>query len=296
MIKGDVFNKQYFPSNTFALFIDTFLNSKNGIINGYKNSFALSNTTNSITISSGALCVRGRFIREDSSTTINVSYNTNTYCKLVIEIDLDKVNTISELNQVVYKVLSSESGYPTLTQTDIVKNESGIYQYELARFMCNSSGISQFTDKRTFIDFNGMYQEVENAIHDIEQGSIFRLKGERLWTNNNPTTSFGPQTVSFTTNDYDYYRIGFRLKTDSGSNRKIYMDIKPGDAFDVVYHTWYTPGSQGYIQSLCRTYCGSSNNSITFTKCFKYFSNNPTAKTQDDNTCMIPLTIDGYYL
>lgn len=294
MIKGDVFNKQYFPSNTFALFIDTFLNSKNGVINGYKNSFALSNTTNSITISSGALCVRGRFIREDSSTTINVSYNTNTYCKLVIEIDLDKINTISELNQVVYKVLSSESGYPTLTQTDIVKNESGIYQYELARFMCNSSGISQFTDKRTFIDFNSMYQEVENAIHDIEQGSIFRLKGQRLWTNSNQNASFAAQTISFATNDYDYYRIGFKMSTDR--NRRFYMDIKPGDQFDAIYHSWYSPGGQGYIETMARAYCSSSNHSISFTKCETYDSQHPTNAKRTDNAKCVPVIIDGYYL
>ena len=178
MIKGDVFNKQHFPSNTFALFIDTFLNKKCGIVADYKNGMALSNTTNEITISSGALCIRGRFIREDSNTTINVSYQSNTYCKLIIEIDLDKVNTLSELNQVAYKIVSSETDYPTLVQTDIVKNESGIYQYELARFMCNSSGISQFTDMRTFLDFASIYEEIREHIEDIDEGSIYLLRSE----------------------------------------------------------------------------------------------------------------------
>ena len=178
MIKGDVFNKQSFPSNTFALFMDTFLNKKCGVIADYKNGMALSNTSNQITVSSGALCIRGRFIREDSSTTLNVSYQSNTYCKLVIEIDLDKVNTLSELNQVTYKILSSENAYPTLVQTDIVKNESGIYQYELARFMCNSSGISQFTDMRTFLDFDSIYDEIREHIEDIDEGSIYLLKTE----------------------------------------------------------------------------------------------------------------------
>ena len=102
MIKGDVFNKQYFPSNTFALFIDTFLANKCGIIADYKNGMNITNTTNQITISSGAACIKGRFVREDSYTTLSVSYQTTTYCVLVIEIDLDKVNTISELNQVKY--------------------------------------------------------------------------------------------------------------------------------------------------------------------------------------------------
>lgn len=168
MLKGDVFNKQYFPSNTFALFIDTFLDSKNGIVNGYKNNMSLTNTSNQITISSGALCVRGRFIREDSSTTLDVLYSNTTYCKLVVEIDLDKINTVSELNQLKYKIISSETDYPNLTQSNIIMTESGIYQYELARFICNSSGISNFTDMRTFLDFNSIYTEIRNHINTID--------------------------------------------------------------------------------------------------------------------------------
>lgn len=172
MIKGDVFNKQYFPSNTFALFIDTFLANKCGIIADYKNGMNITNTTNQITISSGAACIKGRFVREDSYTTLSVSYQTTTYCVLVIEIDLDKVNTISELNQVRYYIITSESDYPTLIQTDIVKNESGKYQFELARFICNSSGINSFVDKRTFLDFNSIYAEIRRHIEDIDAGTL----------------------------------------------------------------------------------------------------------------------------
>lgn len=38
MLKGHVFKKQRFGNEIFALFIDTFLNGKNGISNNYKNS------------------------------------------------------------------------------------------------------------------------------------------------------------------------------------------------------------------------------------------------------------------
>lgn len=172
MIKGDVFDKQYFPSNTFALFINTFLDSKCGIINGYKNSMSMTNTTNQITVSSGAACIKGRFLRENSSTTLSVSYQNNTFCRLVIEIDLDKVNTAAELNQVYYKIIASESNYPTLTQTDIVNNESGIYQYELAKFKANSNGISDFQDTRTFIDYNSIYSHIDDVIDALVAGGV----------------------------------------------------------------------------------------------------------------------------
>ena len=168
MLKGDVFNKQYFSSNTFALFVDTFLASRCGIINGYKNSMDISNTTNQITVSSGAVCIRGRFAREDSYTTINVNYQSNMYCILVIEVDLDKINTPSEFEQASYKVIAGENTYPSLTQTNIVMNEAGIYQYELARFTCNSSGITNFEDRRTFLDFNSIYAEIRQHIADID--------------------------------------------------------------------------------------------------------------------------------
>ena len=57
-----------------------------------------------------------------------------------------------------------------MTQTNIVKNVSGIYQYELARFKTGSSGITNFQDMRTFLDFDSIYAQIEkeNHIFDID--------------------------------------------------------------------------------------------------------------------------------
>lgn len=111
----------------------------------------------------------------------------NAYCKLVIEVDLDKENTESQLNQVSYKIVKSASGYPNLTQTDIVANNSGIYQYELARFKTNTNGITDFEDKRTYLDFATIYsqieteyrailQELENELAKVKDGSAYIFK------------------------------------------------------------------------------------------------------------------------
>ena len=94
------------------------------------------------------------------------------YCKLVIEIDLDKTNTESDFQQGTYKIVKSASGYPNLTQTNIVKNNAGVYQYELARFKTTSSGITDFQDMRTFLDFDSIYAEVRQHIEDIDSGSL----------------------------------------------------------------------------------------------------------------------------
>ena len=186
MLKGYVFSKQLFENPIFALFINTFLDGQNGISNNYKNGMAVSYSGSNITISSGAVCIQGRFLGEDTSTTLNAGTN-NLYCKLVIEIDLDKQNTETELNQATYKIVTSGTGYPNLTQTNIVKNNTGIYQYELARFRTVSSGITDFQDMRTFLDFDSIYEqiqsnyqsvldELEQELANVKDGSDYLLK------------------------------------------------------------------------------------------------------------------------
>ena len=172
MLKGHVFSKQIFGNPIFALFINTFLNNQNGVSDNYKNGMAISYSGSNVTVASGAVCIQGRFLEEDTSTTLSAGTNSG-YCKLVIEINLDEINTESDFNQASYKILTSASGYPSLTQTNIVKNNSGVYQYELARFRTSSSGITNFQDMRTFLDFDSIYQKIQEEIDNIKNGSAF---------------------------------------------------------------------------------------------------------------------------
>ena len=180
------FAKQIFGNQIFALFINTFLNGKNGISNNYLNSMQVSYSGSTVTINSGVVCIQGRFVEEDTNTPISAGTD-NSYCKLVIEIDLDKENTESELNQVSYKIIKSTSSYPNLTQQDIVNNNSGIYQYELARFRTSASGITDFQDKRTFLDFSSIYNQIQTEyravleqlqeeLSNVKDGSDYLLK------------------------------------------------------------------------------------------------------------------------
>ncbi len=143
MLKGHVFSKQLFGHPIFALFINTFLNGENGVSDNYKNGMKVTYNQNILNIDSGAVCIQGRFLEEDVSTSITAGTDT-AYCKLVIEIDLDKQNTESEFVQGTYKIVKGTNAYPELTQTNIVKNNAGIYQYELARFKTGANGISEF--------------------------------------------------------------------------------------------------------------------------------------------------------
>lgn len=182
MLKGHVFSKQLFGNPIFALFINTFLNGVNGVSNNYKNGMAVSYSGSTVTINSGAVCIQGRFLEEDTSSSVSAGTDS-AYCKLVIEIDLDKENTDSEFTQGYYKIVKSTSGYPNLTQTNIVKNVSGIYQYELARFRTSSSGITEFQDMRTFLDFTSIYNQITQEYRAVLAQLETELEGVESQSN-----------------------------------------------------------------------------------------------------------------
>lgn len=185
MLKGDVFAEQLFENQIFALFINTFLNGNNGVASNYKNKMAITYSGSNLTIDSGAVCIQGRFLEEATTSTINVG-ETNKFHKLVIEVDLDKTNTAQNFQQAYYKILSSATNYPSVTQNNIIKNVSGIYQYELARFKTDGSGnVTDFQDKREFLDIESIYDAIEtsttallDSIEDSADDLIADLKTE----------------------------------------------------------------------------------------------------------------------
>lgn len=170
MLKGHVFKEQVFGNQIFALFADTFLDKKCGIFN-YKNNMKLTVTGNKIVVNSGCICIRGRLLEEDTYTEIATDTDT-VFCRLVIEINLNKENTDVSFNQATYRIVKGITGYPNLTQNNIVANNSGVYQYELARFKTSNNGIESFKDMRTFIDFDSIYAEIRQKIKNIEMGEL----------------------------------------------------------------------------------------------------------------------------
>lgn len=214
MLKGHVFSKQLFENHIFALFINTFLNGEDGVSDNYLNGMEVTYSGSNVTIASGAVCVQGRFIEEDSSATLNAG-TSNLYNKLVIEIDLDKQNTETSLNQVSYKIITSSSGYPNLTQSDIVKNNAGIYQYELARFRTNASGITDFQDMRSFLNFESIYQKIqadyqsvleqlEEELASVEDGSAYMLNNRFTIINSSINLITDKNGITTFSNNVDY--------------------------------------------------------------------------------------------
>ena len=203
MLKGHVFAGQVFGNQIFALFINTFLNGANGVSNNYKEGMAITYSERNIHIASGAVCIQGRFLEEDTGKDITVDTDSQYY-SLVLEINLDEANTEESFLQANYKIIKNSTNYPTLTQNDIVKNNAGTYQYELARFRTSTSGITEFTDRRTFLDFNSIYSaiqiefrgvltQLEEELAAVEDGSAYFLNSRLKIFHNEADDSQGKE-------------------------------------------------------------------------------------------------------
>ena len=203
MLKGHVFSKQIFRNPIFALFINTFLNGENGVASNYKNAMQPTYSGSNVTINSGAVCIQGRFLEEDSGRDI-VADTDSQYCSLVLEINLDAVNTSDSFLQADYKIIKNASNYPVLTQNNIVKNNAGTYQYELARFRTSASGITDFQDRRTFLDFDTIWDfidqewnvklsEFEEELAAVEDGSAYFLNSRLKIFHNQADDSQGKE-------------------------------------------------------------------------------------------------------
>lgn len=161
MIKGHTYDKQLYNSVAHRLLNREFLDNENGILNqGSK--CGMTYTTNSITVNDGFIVIQGGITEIEYSDTINVELD-DSYCRLVYELDLSKVNDESNFNQGKLKIISSSSGYPSLTQQVLTEN-SGVYQFELAQFKAATAGITNFVDKRTYLRSGDTLDSLKTAL------------------------------------------------------------------------------------------------------------------------------------
>lgn len=183
MIKGFRFTNQLANAEVDARIHQEFLNKADGIFYGME----LTNATNSITISEGLCEIAGRPVAIIGNETVTTS-TESLYCLLILEVDLSKETTKDVFNQVAFKVLTSSTAYPTVTQQDINKynGTDKLYQLEFARFRTGSSGITEFKDTRKFLNFNGIYgamqkeyrellQQLKQELANVENGSAYML-------------------------------------------------------------------------------------------------------------------------
>lgn len=149
-VQGITFSKQAVSSNDDAHIYKILLNGRKGKTKGCKMTFG----TDDIYVSSGYFWAANRLISIPSTETVSTPVITSgtAYCRLVFEIDLNKVNTNAEFNQGYFKVLSSTTDYPSITQSDL-DNGGNVYQLPFAKFIKSVSGISAFVSELESIGF-----------------------------------------------------------------------------------------------------------------------------------------------
>lgn len=143
-IRGITFSKQTVTSNDDAHINQILLAGKEGRTKGCKMTFG----KDDIYISEGYFFAANRLIQIPSPETIATPVITagTTYCRIVFEVDMRKVNTNLEFNQGYFKVLTSTLNYPEIVQEDI-ENGGNVYQLPFAKFVKTLNGIASFVDE-----------------------------------------------------------------------------------------------------------------------------------------------------
>ena len=184
MIKGFRFTNQLANAEVDARIHQEFLNKNDGIFYGME----LSYTSNSITVTEGLCEIAGRPVAVIDSETVSAGTD-NLYCLLILEIDLSKDSTKDVFNQASFKLLTSSTSYPAVTQQDInmYNGSNNLYQLEFARFKSGTGGITEFKDTRKFLSFSGIYaqikadcdaiiNQIKQELENVEDGSSYLLK------------------------------------------------------------------------------------------------------------------------
>ena len=143
-IRGITFSKQSVSSNDDAHINKLLLGGRKGKTKGCKMTFG----ADDIYISEGYFFAANRLIEVSSIETVAtpVVSSGTTYCRLVFEIDLTKTNASSAFNQGYFKILSSTTDYPSITQQDL-ENGGNVYQLPFAKFTKTVSGIGSFVSE-----------------------------------------------------------------------------------------------------------------------------------------------------
>lgn len=165
MIRGHVFAYQTFSNEAFALFMDFLLAHKSGVIKGC----AVSNTSSSVSLGSGYLWIKGRPIQIVGTETIDVA-NDSMYNIFCLVVDLSRTNTTESFTQAYTTIVKSASDYPTLTQQDLTDGGT-VYQFPLAKFKTTNGVISDFVNMVERIDYNSIYQLIQDTLNGIIDGS-----------------------------------------------------------------------------------------------------------------------------
>ena len=113
-----------------------------------------------------------------------------------------------------------------------------------------------------------------------------RVSGVTLWTNSNPSNTFGNQTVQFNATDYDKFEVICRLSTSN--DIRVCQTVYKGSEYRLM-EVGYETNDNAFIRSVTITSSGAS-----FGDCSGYGVGSNTQFTSTNNNALIPLEIKGF--
>lgn len=216
-IRGITFSKQSVSSNDDSHMHKMIFNGRQGKTKGCKMTFG----TDDIYISEGYFLAANRLIEISSSETVStpVVSSGTLYCRLVFEINLSKTNTSSAFNQGYFKIVSSSTDYPELTQEDL-EDFGNVYQLPFAKFTKTVTGISAFVS------------ELETIGYSEKTGTIYVSKS------GNDASGDGSESAPFATIQHAINTIPKNL-----DNREITINISNGTYSENVEIAGFSGGT-----------------------------------------------------
>lgn len=185
-VRGITFDKQVLKSEDHAHEVNYYYQGDVGVTKGCE---VTENVDGNLVIAGGYFIICGRLVAVDGNHIVTVPevLSGTKYRILVFEIDLTEVNTTSVFNQGAFKILESDSDYPTLTQQDL--NDGGtLYQMEFARFTSTVSGIASLS-------------EANKPLLDMSK-YVSRTSPELLGNPTAPTQAFNDNTNKIATDQF----------------------------------------------------------------------------------------------
>lgn len=213
-VRGITFSKQNVSSNDDSHVYKVLLGGRKGRTKGCEMTY----NVDDIYISKGYFFASNRLIEISSLETVATPIVTTgtLYCRLVFEIDMTKTNTNTEFNQGYFKVLSSETDYPAITQEDL-EDGGNVYQLPFALFTKTIDGIGSFA------------AELETILIAHGETAIY------VSTSGNDTSGDGSESYPYRTIQHAIDSIPKNL-----DNREITLHIKSGSYLeDVVISGFY---------------------------------------------------------
>ena len=249
-------------------------------------------TDNSVEISYSGNCFKGNFGATEN--TLKVQYRFKEKGETFNDTDIwyDMTPTVYEDNTYEeYSFIAEGVDYQKLYEFQVRVVDELMINQVIGIIVRKGKPIINWGED--FLNVNGDIKQNNININEIYTNFEYvDRKQVVLWTNPNPDASFGTQTITFETDDYDIGIIIFRAsETDELCNSGVFMKGTGTKLLD-----FSVPTSSSYASLMkSRNVNYVSDTSLEFEECLTKRSNTTSGYTENNNY-NVPLKIIGFKL